>query len=62
MGIALMPYVKHDLILGRFQHPMQRHRQLHHTQVRGQMAPCMGNRFDEESPDLGAELDHLPIT
>ena len=38
VGIALMAYIKHDLIRGGGQHPVQSHRQLHSTQIGCQMA------------------------
>ena len=38
VGIALMAHIKHDLIRGGGQHPVQSHCQLHSTQIGCQMA------------------------
>ena len=38
VGLALMAHIKHDLIRGGGQHPVQSHRQLHGTQIGCQMA------------------------
>ena len=36
--VALMPHIKDDGILRRFQHAVQRHGQFHRAKVRGQVA------------------------
>ena len=38
MGVRLMAHIPDQLVLGKIQHPVQRYGQLHHSQVRRQMA------------------------
>ena len=45
VGIALMPYIEYDLILGRFQHTVQRHGKLYGAKIRGQMPTGLGDVF-----------------
>lgn len=56
VGVALMPHIKNDLILGRFQHTVQRHGQLYGAKIRGQMATCLGDIFQHKMPYLCAKF------
>ena len=56
VGIALMAYIKHDLVRGRGQHPVQSHRQLHSTEVGCQMAACLGYIIQQKFTDLCTKL------
>ena len=59
VGVALMAHVPHDSIIGRGKHTMHSHRQLHRTQVRGQMAAGAGNGLHHLLTHLGAEVGEL---
>ncbi|MPM75994.1 hypothetical protein SDC9_122989 [bioreactor metagenome] len=37
VDIALVAHVEHQPVIGGIEHPVDRHRQLHHTQIGGQM-------------------------
>ena len=59
VGVALMSHIKYDLIFGRFQHPMERDRQLDCAEVRGQMTARFGNIIQQKFPNFFAECFHL---
>ena len=59
VSVALMPYVKYDLILGCFQHTVQCHGQLYSAKIRGQMPTGLGDIFQHKMPDLRTKLLHL---
>lgn len=52
VGVALMPHIKNDLILRRFQHTVQRHGQLYGAKIRGQMATCLGDISSKNAVSL----------
>ena len=56
MRVGLMSHIPDQLILREVQRQMERHRQLHHTQVGGEMPPCPADLFDQELPDLAGKL------
>ena len=59
VGIALMSHVKYDLILGGFQHTVQRHGQFYGAKIRSQMPTSLGDIFQHKMPDLRTKLLHL---
>mmetsp|Transcript_1304 Transcript_1304/g.2257 ORF Transcript_1304/g.2257 Transcript_1304/m.2257 type:complete len:713 (-) Transcript_1304:371-2509(-) len=54
--VALVGHVPDDLVLGRVEHVVQRHRQLHHAQRAGQVAPRLRDRLDHLPPQLIRKL------
>ena len=60
MGVALMPHVEQDLVPGKIQGAMQRHRQFHHPQIGGQVAAGGGNALDQKIADFGAQGGQVP--
>ena len=56
MDIGLVAHIKDNAVLGCIKYQMQRQRQLHYTQVGGQVAAGTGDVFHQELPDLPAEL------
>ena len=59
VGVALVAYIKQQLVLRKIQHTVQSDRQFHNTQIGGQMAARLGNTFDQELPDFLAQGGHL---
>ena len=56
MGIGLMTDIPDNLILRQIQTEMQRHRQLHNPEIRGQMAARFAHRVDNKVPELCSQL------
>ena len=56
MGIGLVAHIEYDLIPWRIKHAVQRNRQLHHPQVRGQMAARLGNGFHQHLANFSGQL------
>ena len=52
MYVALMPYIKYQPVLFQVVHPVQRHRQLYHPQIRGQVAPRSGDGVQQRLPQV----------
>ena len=59
VGVALVPHVKDDLVLGGVQHPVQGHRQLDGAQVGSQMPAGAQDAVHQKAADLPAQLHHL---
>ena len=59
MGIALVTDVEHNAVGGAIEYPMQCHRQLHHTEVGGQMAAVDRHYVNQLFADLVTELIEL---
>ena len=45
--VRLMADVPHELVLWRFEHPMQSHRQFHHAEVRPEVSAVIGQAADQ---------------
>ena len=56
VDIGLVAHIEDDLVGRAVIHPVQRQRQLHHTQVRRQMAAVLGHDPDDELPDFLRQL------
>jgi len=50
--ISLVADVPHQPVLGRIEYVVQRHREFHHTQARGEMAADVADGLDLEGPQL----------
>ena len=59
MGVGLMAHVPDHLIPWQIEHQVHGDGQLHHTQVRGQMASRMADILDQKSPYLLGQLFKL---
>ena len=59
VGVALMPHIKYDLILGGFQHTVQCNGQFYSAKIRGQMPTGLGDIFQHKMPYLRTKLFHL---
>ena len=59
MHIALVAHVEHQPVPAGIEYPVDGHRQLHRTQIGGQMAAGFGNILHKEAPDLPAQLRKL---
>ena len=59
MRVALVPHVEQQRILRQVQLAVQRHRQLHHAQIGGQMPARAGDGIRQHLTDLGTKLLHL---
>ena len=62
MGIGLMADVPHDLILRQIEGQIQPDGQLHHPEIRGEVASVLGGFLYDKLSDFGRELLKLPIT
>jgi hypothetical protein len=56
VDICLVPGVEKEDVLGRVEHPVQRHRQLHDAEVRTEMSAVLRDGLHYEVPDLPREL------
>ena len=56
MDIALMAYVKNDLIFGYVKHTVHGQRQLHHAQIGGKMSAAISHRVDDLPANLRRQL------
>ena len=54
--IALVAYIPHDAVGRRVEDVMQRDRQFHRTEVRGEMPTGTGDRFHQKVAQLRCEL------
>ena len=62
MDVALMAYVEHQPVLRCVEDPVDGHRQLHRSQVGGQMAAGFGHMLHQELPQLPAQgLQLFPV-
>jgi len=59
VGVALVGDVPDDLVAGRVEHVVQRQGQLHHAEVRGEVAAVLGHHLDEQIADLLGQDVHL---
>ncbi len=59
VGIALMPYIKHNFVRGAVKHAVQGDGQFHHAQVAGQVAACAGHRVHNLLAQQGDQFLHL---
>ena len=50
--IALMPYVKYDMIVRRGKHAMDRNRQFNYTEIGCQVTAVFGNPINQKVSDL----------
>ena len=61
MGIGLMAYVPHDLILWQIEGQIQPDGQLHHPEIRGEVASVLGGFLYDKLSDFGREFSELMI-
>ena len=59
VAVRLMSYVPHDAVVGRVQHVVQRHRQLHHAKRRRKVSGVDGQFLHDVLTQFGAELRQL---
>ncbi len=56
MDVGLVADVPDNAVVWRVEYVMQRKRQLHRTEVGGQVSACLGNRIHQESAQFGRQL------
>ena len=62
VDVALVPHVEHQPVLRCVEDPVDGHRQLHRSQVGGQMAAGFGHMLHQELPQLPAQgLQLFPV-
>ena len=61
MGIGLMPHIPDDLVPRKVQCEVEPDRELHDTEIGGQMSSIDGCLFNDEAPDLSGKLLKLPL-
>ncbi|GJD48684.1 hypothetical protein OPKNFCMD_1407 [Methylobacterium crusticola] len=61
MRVGLVPDVPDQTVLGRVEHVVQRHRQLHHPETRPQVAPGDRHGIDGLGPQLVRELAKVAL-
>jgi len=59
VGIGLIAGIPHDFVFRRIQEILQRDRQLHHTQIGGQVPPDIRNHRKDLLTDLLAQFRKL---
>ncbi len=59
--VALVTDVPDDLVAGGFEYPVQGQGQLHHAEVRRQVAAVLRDDPDDVAPDLGGEAVELAV-
>ena len=59
MGVALVPHIKDDLIPRHLKNAVQRHRQLHQSQIGGKVPAGMRYTLYDKFPQLSAQLLEL---
>ena len=57
--VGLVARVEHDAVARRVEDPVQRDRELHHAEVRAEMAAAARYRLDQEVADLSGQLREL---
>ena len=61
VDVALVPGVEDDRIIRGVEDPVDGEGELHHAEVRAEMAPGAGDVLDEEPPDLGGQFLGLSV-
>ena len=62
MHIALVSHIEHQAVFLGIEYPVDGHRQLHRSQVGGQMAAGFGHMLHQELPQLPAQgLQLFPV-
>ncbi len=59
VNVSLMAHVPDKLVFGRAEHVVQGQRQLHHAEIRAQMAAILGQHGDQLVPDFAGQLLQL---
>ena len=61
VDVALVAYVKNEMVAGAVEHAVHGHRQLHGAQIGGEVAAGIRHMADNESPNLPAQLSPLAV-
>ena len=61
MSIGLMAYIPHDLILWQIEGQIQPDGQLHHPEIRGEVASVLGGFLYDKLSDFGRKFSELMI-
>ncbi len=59
VGISLMAHIPHKAVVGRVEHVVQRHHDVHGTHARGEMARIGRQLVNDETAQLVAHLRQL---